>query len=77
MNEITLNKQSAFLLKLLAAVVMMAVLALAGRSDYNDEVCDEMGADTYRAISRQLGTTDESSIVDAYMSDRDYWRAQP
>ena len=64
-----LDRQSGCLKTILAAVALVALLAFAGRADYNEEVRSEMGRDTYRAIGAYLGSgATETDIVEEYTS---------
>lgn len=77
MNETGTPKRMADLLKLLAAAAVLAALAMAGRSDFNEEVYSEMGYDTCQRINRQLGgDATLTEIVDEYLANREQWKPQ-
>lgn len=67
-QTIDMNKPSGCLMTIIAAIAFIAMLAFAGRADYNEEVCEEMGYETYHAIKSELGDgATETDIVEAYM----------
>lgn len=63
-------KELRHLLVLLAVIV---AICLAGRSDYNDEVIYHMSNGTYNVLKERMGNVSTSELVDAYMSDPEYW----
>ena len=72
MERIRVNGRT--LLRALAALVVLAVLALAGRADYNETVLTAMGRETRAAIEDYLGGgATETQIVEEYDRRRDYW----
>ena len=59
---------------ILGVVGIILILGIAGRADYNGEVIYSMEDGVYRALVDSLGhDASESKIVDAYMSNRDFW----
>lgn len=62
------------LVKHLAAMILVIVLiCLAGRHDYNDEVLYNMSEGTYEVLVEKMPGASKSEIVEAYMSDRAKW----
>lgn len=62
------------LLTHLAAMALVIVLiCLAGRMDYNEEILYNMSNGTYEELRLKLGDVPESVLVEAYMADREYW----
>lgn len=57
---------------LLICGVIIAI-CLAGRYDYNEDVLYNMSESTYKVLKKELGDISDSELVDAYMSDREYW----
>lgn len=74
MKRIRVNERT--LLRALAALFVLAVLAWAGRADYNETVLSAMGRETRAAIEEYLGgRATETQIVEEYDRRRDYWDA--
>lgn len=72
MKEISVNERK--LLRALAALFVLVVLACAGRCDYNETVLQAMGRETRAAIEEYLGgRATETQIVEEYDRRRDYW----
>jgi hypothetical protein len=55
----------------LAAVIV--AICVAGRFDYNDEIIYHMSEGTYQVLREKLGDVSTSDLVDAYMSNCEYW----
>lgn len=57
-------------------VVLLGVIiaiCVAGRFDYNDEIIYHMSEGTYQVLREKLGDVSTSDLVDAYMSNCEYW----
>lgn len=54
-------------------VVMVVVLGVAGRYDYNEEVIYNMPDSVYRVMKDTMGNPSDSRLVDEYMKDKKYW----
>ena len=57
------------------AVLGLVIVAICfvGRFDYNEEVIYNMNESTYNVLKKKLGDVSTSELVDAYMSNREYW----
>lgn len=73
-TTINLNRHTKCLLRWLGAAFVVAMLAWAGRADYNEEVLAAMPRAAYEAIVQRLGEeATETEIVDEYMQHREHW----
>ena len=62
-----------FLKNMLLMVLVIVAICLVGRLDYNEEIIQTMSQGTYEAIVEAMPSASESDIVEAYMSNRQYW----
>ena len=59
---------------LLALLVVVVAICMVGTIDYNEEVISHMSNGTYEVMKEKLGSdVSTSEMVEAYMSDREYW----
>lgn len=58
---------------MVAVIAVIILLGIAGRMDYNEEVVYHMSNGTYELLKERLGDVSTSELVDAYMSDKEYW----
>lgn len=65
-----MKKEILHLVVLLGVIIAICV---AGRFDYNDEIIYHMSEGTYQVLREKLGDVSTSDLVDAYMSDCEYW----
>lgn len=56
-----------------AILAIIILLGIVGRMDYNEEVLYHMSNGTYELLKERLGDVSTSELVDAYMSDKEYW----
>lgn len=58
---------------LLVLVAVVIAVCVVGKFDYNEEIVSHMSNSTYEVLREKLGDVSTSELVDAYMSDREYW----
>lgn len=59
---------------LLALGFVVIAICVVGTFDYNEEVISHMSNGTYEAMKEKMGSdVSTSELVEAYMSDREYW----
>lgn len=61
------------ILHLVVLLGVIIAICVAGRFDYNDEIIYHMSEGTYQVLREKLGDVSTSDLVDAYMSDCEYW----
>lgn len=61
------------ILHLAALAAVIVAVCLVGRYDYNDEILYHMNEGTYEVLREKLGDVSTNELVDAYMSDCEYW----
>lgn len=58
---------------LMVLVAVVIAVCVVGKFDYNEEIVSHMSNGTYEVLKEKLGDVSTSELVDAYMSDREYW----
>lgn len=54
-------------------VVIVVVLGVAGRHDYNEAVIYNMPDSVYEVMQEKMGHPSDSRLVDEYTKDKKYW----
>lgn len=73
MKLLKINDMKELLTHLVAMALVIVLICLAGRMDYNDEILYHMSEGTYEVMREKLGNVSSSELVDVYMSDCEYW----
>lgn len=58
---------------LMALLAVIVAICVVGTVDYNEEVLCHMSNGTYEVLKERLGDVSTSEMVEAYMSDKEYW----
>lgn len=58
---------------LLVLIGVIIAICVVGTIDYNEEVMSHMSNGTYEVMKERLGDVSTGELVDAYMSDSEYW----
>ena len=72
-ETLKLNDMKELVTNLAALALVIVLICWAGKMDYNEEVIYNMNSGTYEELREKLGDVPESVLVEAYMSDREYW----
>ena len=59
-------KSKELTIAIIAIIVLMLIIGIAGRCDYNEYVVSHMKSSTYQRISKKLNTNDNDKIVEFY-----------
>lgn len=61
-------------LNILCGLIILLIIGVAGRYDYNEEVIYNMSDNTYRAIKVKLGDgCSDTELVNEYRENKKYW----
>lgn len=56
-----------------AFILVVVLICIVGRHDYNEEILYNMSEGTYEVLVEALPGASTSELVEAYMSDRAKW----
>lgn len=68
-----MNRPAKHLLKIMAIIIVILGILYGGRVDYNESVLSGMGMEQYQYIRDRIGSTNDSKIVDEYMSNKVFY----
>lgn len=57
----------------LLVIALIAILGIAGRCDYNEDVIYNMPDSVYQVMRERLDNPSDSELVDEYMKDKKFW----
>lgn len=57
----------------LLVVVLLLLLGIAGRCDYNESVIYNMPDNVYQVMKVKLDNPSDSRLVDEYVNNRNHW----
>lgn len=61
-------------LNILCGLIILLVIGVAGRYDYNEEVIYNISDNTYRAIKAKVGNDcSDTELVNEYQKNKIYW----